>query len=477
MLATLAVAAFVLSPVHAATRTWDNDNADGLWSTAANWSDDTLPVANDTADITNGDTVNWNSAVSGQNLPANLTINLTGGSSITESSVIRLNNATISVGSGSGLTSIGTGFWDLANADITFDDGAIATMDAWENKGTNTFTFNLGASGFTTLTPNRFFIGGGATIANATYTVDMAAYTGGSGVITLVDYTSDFASMDNATFQGAGGLNVINTGSNTARLYWDDAAEAIKLTVNPTTTWDAGGGDGEWKTATNWAGTPDDQAPVANDIVNIANGDTVNFDGSSGSQNLAGNLTINVTGNSTFAATGVIRLNNANITVGSGSTLTSNSGAFWDLDDADITFEDGAIVTIDDWENKDVNTFTFVLGAAGFDTLTPNRFLIGNGSLTGDIANATYNVDMAAYTGGVGVITLVNYNIDSEGMTDAIFQGAGGLNVLNAGNYTADIRWNDATEAIELHITSVPTPTALAAGLVALLAGVTRRRR
>jgi len=31
----------------AATRTWDNDSGDGLWSTPENWSDDTVPVAGD----------------------------------------------------------------------------------------------------------------------------------------------------------------------------------------------------------------------------------------------------------------------------------------------------------------------------------------------------------------------------------------------------------------------------------------------
>ncbi|NIO33771.1 MAG: hypothetical protein GTO26_02020, partial [Planctomycetales bacterium] len=130
-------------------------------------------------------------------------------------------------------------FWDLDDADITFNNGAIVTIDDWENKDVNTFTFNLGSSGFSTLTPNNFFIGNGFThnpgsIANATYNVDMASYTGGNNVITLVDYVSDFAGMNDATFQGAGGLNVLNPGANSGAIYWDNVAEAIRLNVNQT---------------------------------------------------------------------------------------------------------------------------------------------------------------------------------------------------------------------------------------------------
>ncbi len=444
----MCMAVFV-SASHAATLDWDGDDGDGLLSTAANWDPDQVPATSDTLNISTGATVSHEN-----NLPGSVTINLTGNSSLsTVSAVIRLNNANIDVGSGSSL--IGA-FWDLDDADLVFEDGAVASMANWEQKDVNTFTFTLGASGFTTLTPGTFRIGNGSLsgdIANATYTADLASYTGSGGVVTLVDFTSDGAAMDNSKFQGAGGLNVINAGSHAARFFWDDAAEAIKLNIDPTVTWDGGGSDGEWKTDDNWTGGPENQAPVANDTVVISNGDTVSYDTSTG-QSLPGSLTVNLSGNSTLTASGsAIRLNNAAITVGSGSTLTSTSGTHWDLDDADITFDDGAICTIDDWEQKDDNTFTFILGATGFTTLAPRRFLFRNGSKPWDFANTTYTVDMAAYAGGTGTITLVDFATDDEGRgSDANFQTAT-LNVLNRGVFTgSNLSWDDTEEAIVLHV-------------------------
>jgi hypothetical protein len=432
---------FANTSMQAATLDWDNGGADTLLSTANNWNPNQTPAASDILNIATGDTVSH-----ANNLPGTVTVNLSGNSALsTDGGVIRLNNAIIDVASGCSL--IGA-FWDLNNGDLTFDSGAICTVANWEQKGNNTFTFNLGAAGFTTMTPGAFRLGGGATIANATYTADLASYTGGGGIITLVDFGSDAVGMNNATFQGAGGLNVINAGANTARFYWDDATEAITLNVNPTVIWDAGAGDGLWTSANNWTGGPDNQAPVANDTVVISSGDTV----TSIVNSMPGNVTVNLTGNSTLTRpSSVIRLNNATINVGSGSGLTG--AGFWDLDDADITFDNGAVVTMGNWEQKDVNTFTFNLGAAGFSTLMPGTFRIGGGSLSADIANATYTVDMAAYTGGTGTVTLVDFAADAVGMNNATFQGAGGLNVINSGAYSGSyLAWDDATESIVLNI-------------------------
>jgi hypothetical protein len=49
ILVTVLAATLVAAPkAQAATRTWDGGGADNNWSTAANWSSDTLPVAGDT---------------------------------------------------------------------------------------------------------------------------------------------------------------------------------------------------------------------------------------------------------------------------------------------------------------------------------------------------------------------------------------------------------------------------------------------
>jgi hypothetical protein len=236
-----------------------------------------------------------------------------------------------------------------------------------------------------------------------------------------------------------------------------------------TVTWDGGAADGNlFATAANW---DPDKTPTNGDTFIISTAVTV----TGPAENLPNGANINLTGGAALTTNGaVIRLNNSNISVGSGSSLT---GAFWDLDDADITFANGAVATMANWEQKDINVFNFQLGAAGFTTLTPGTFRIGTGSLTGSIANATYNVDMAAYTGGAGIITLMDFTTDAAAMDNTLFQTAGGLNVLNAGAYTANLQWNDTTEAIELNITGVPEPSSLAIFGLGALAIVYRRRR
>lgn len=434
--------------------TWDGGGADGLWMTDLNWSgtpDNTAPIDGDTVNIGPGGsaTVSTAGLVSGV-LPNGCTINLTGSSTLTPGidPVIRLNSATIEVESGSTLAD---GFWDLSNAAITFENGAAATMGNWEQKGTNSFTFELGASGFTALTPNTFLIAtDGTTIADASYTVDMLDYTGGTGIITLMDFAVDVTAMDDATFQGAGGLNILNPGLYQASLHWSDANDTLELHVVLPVNWDGSEGDGLWVTALNWDGG---DVPGVGDVINIVDGGTVSTEGIgvlSPGDNLPSGATITLTGASTLTtgSDAVIRLNGATIRVDGGSTLAGN---FWDLNNGSLSFGDGSSATMSDWEQKGSNSFFFELGASGFTALTPGTFRIGGGAT---IADASYTVDMANYTGGVAVIPLVDFSVDAASMDDSIFQGAGALNVINAGDYVADIRWNDTTEAIELHITS-----------------------
>lgn len=237
-----------------------------------------------------------------------------------------------------------------------------------------------------------------------------------------------------------------------------------------TVTWDGGGGDGLWITPTNW---DTNAAPAAGDTIVINTAVTVDGLGLPSSGNLPLGATINLTGGAALTmSSGAIRMNDSNITVGSSSSLT---GAFWDLNNGDIIFANGSAATMAHWEQKGVNSFTFQLGSSGFTTLTPGTFRIGGAAPS--ITNATYNVDMAAYTGGTGIITLVDFGSDAYGMANALFQTAGGLNVLNAGGYTANFQWNDTTEAIELNVTAVPEPSSLVLLGIATLAIASRRRR
>jgi len=445
----LLVTACLPITAHAQTVIWDGDAADGLWDTSTNWDGDTLPAAGNDVFISNGD------SVTGTEFNTSFNLTLSGGSSLTDpvtsfaGGVWRAGGATVTVNAGSTLGS--GGFWDFQNATVTFKDGAAVNIGNWEQKDTNVFNFELSASGFTAITPGTFRIGNGgltADIANATYNVDMSAYTGpANAIITLADFSGDAFGMDDATFQGAGGLNVLNPGSYTASIRWNDGAEAIELVVGLGLAWDGDASDGLWSTATNWN---DNQVPVAGSEVNIANGDTVDWNSAVSGDTFTTGITLNLTGNSTFTESIIIRLSGATINVASGSSLT---GGFWDLNNATLSFEDGAIATMANWEHRGTNVFNFELGASGFTALNPGTFRLAGGTT---IASASYNVDMANYTGGAGVITLVDFGGDAAGMDDATFQGAGSLNVTNVpAGLSAALQWNDTTEAIELVVTSV----------------------
>ena len=333
---------------------WDGP-ATGNWSTNTNWDTDTAPDNSGTITIGSGNTVTYDSS---DFFLSNATLDLDG--ELTRAGTLRLSGSTINVGS-TGV--ISGGFRDLNNGTLNFQDGAQFTASNWEQKGTNVFDFELSSSGFTALTPGTLRSSGAI---STTYTADLASYGGATQDVTLVDFGADSTGLTNATFTGGGQytLSIDNAGSNAARLYWDDATDAVKLSINETVTWTGGGANNLLSNGDNWD-APDGKGPIANDTLLINNGDTVAH-----GNNLSFNTTINLVGSELTTDGAVIRLNNATINVDAASTL---SGAFWDLDGASIVFEDGAQATMANWEQKDINSFTYELGAYDFTTLTPDR--------------------------------------------------------------------------------------------------------
>ena len=232
--------------------------------------------------------------------------------------------------------------------------------------------------------------------------------------------------------------------------------------------------DGNWTNNATW-----DQVPVSGDTVNINHAVSNDFGGGY----LNGVYTIEVNGSLT--SPDIFRVNGSTINVNSSGTF-GGGGFGVDLDDGTLSFDSGASLAIaGSWEQKDTNAFTFNLDSSGFTTMTAGTFRIGTGVLAPSITNASYTVDMTAYAGGTDVITLLDFTTDGYGMNNTIFQTAGsavggtGLTVTSAAGYTANIQWNDTTEAIELNITAVPEPSAvtLLGGSFALGVALLRRRR
>ena len=223
------LALFISSSLAAsgATVSWDGGGVDDNWNTADNWSNNLVPSTGDVVTIGSAYTVNR--AVSGG--VSNITLNLDGTFNVVSGGVFRADGSTINVSSTGVLTGTATTrFYDFNNATVNFENGAQFIQGYWENKGTNVFKFELGSSGFSTLTPTFFNQGGGSTQADATYTVDMQYFTGSTGVITLVDFGSDVAAIDETEFAKAT-LSVINAGGYTANLQWNETDSAIELNV------------------------------------------------------------------------------------------------------------------------------------------------------------------------------------------------------------------------------------------------------
>lgn len=208
---------------------WDGGAGDGLWTSATNWSDNTVPAAGDSI-IIDGASVTVPSGF----LPANAVLNLTGTASIGGTGVTRFINAgaTINVGP-QAVIGANNQFWDIRTVTIAFDSGAQGNQSVWELKESPSFRFKLNASGFTTIAATR--MKSETDPANITWTVDMADYTGNGGVITLMDFaTCDSGTatdMTAARFQW-GTLNILNEGDyEGSALSWDESTNEVLLTI------------------------------------------------------------------------------------------------------------------------------------------------------------------------------------------------------------------------------------------------------
>ena len=399
---------------------WDGGGGDGYWTNAVNWSGDILPIASDSVFVTNGATVNLAGLQPSGNLPQACTVTVSGASTLTVNpSPVRLNGSTLYVSTGI----LAGGFWDLSNGKIHFENGAAATMTDWELKGSNTFGFKLGATGFSTLLPGRLRsgIGGGVTArwSTVTFNMDVSAYQVSNGAsVVLVDFASHDNIFTNA-FNPVINL-VTNPAGPAAALSFDTAQSKLILTFDtppPIKTWDGGGADNAWTTAANW--NPDG-VPVAGDTVAVGAGASV-----TNGQNAFSSLMIEAGAAVKFAAytaagnvitnagtlnfDGVYRLTGAPTVTLTGSGRLGSAITWLDTQGAWLNFRDGAAIDNGNmaFELRNNTQLGFTLSESGFATLDFGQIWDGGTAWS----NITIHLDLSSYNWSNGTtLVLADFN-------------------------------------------------------------------
>ncbi|WP_026292868.1 hypothetical protein [Rubritalea marina] len=168
-------------------------------------------------------------------------------------------------------------------------------------------------------------------------------------------------------------------------------------------SWDGDAGDGRWSTAANWSS---DRLPRVGDAVFIKDAEVLWEDANEHGNLLASSL--HLLGKAHLRLLSVFRANHAEVFIGPQATLSGSGGnVFLDWLGAKVTFEHGASVEGSlIWETKSQPSFTFQLGADGFEPLEPELMMQAKTSVHQE---STYVVDMAAYQGPEADVLLVRY--------------------------------------------------------------------
>ncbi len=159
---TLAVALFLLvvivliidRPARAATRTWDNDSTDGLWSTCANWSADTCPTGSDIAFFDSTSTTNASIDGSFAGSVGGLTISTGYSGTITQARSLTIGSSGYSQSTGTFTGATQTidlnGTFSLTGGIFTSTSGTFSINNNFTISGSPTFNANGGTVLFDT---------------------------------------------------------------------------------------------------------------------------------------------------------------------------------------------------------------------------------------------------------------------------------------------------------------------------------------
>jgi hypothetical protein len=392
-----------------ATKTWNNSNGNNRWTTAANWSGGTIPLAGDDVIIPAGFN---NSTIT--RVP-NITLNSL--SVVSTGIVFTANNPATTI-----IISNVSGSLDVSGS-ITFGGGATtsAVNLSLTNFSTATVsgTLIIAANATLTLAAGRTLTVTGTLTNNGTFTANNAGstviYSGAAAQSIVATNYANLTVANSGTKTLAGSLTVSNNLSieGSAILYTNTyqitGNAAGQLTMAPGTGLTIG------NTTNGTAGTATTIAFPLNYIaanINIDNTSTVTYQQNANQTISAtpdyGNLIISTGGTKTAAAALTI---NGNLTVNSGPTLSLSTAA-------------GTSAVAG---NTDINgTLTF--GATNAKTLTITGNLSGTGTLNMP-NNLNHILNLNGENNTIGTFTTtanfgtVNYN------------RAGNQNVFGSANY------------------------------------------
>lgn len=418
---------------HAATATWDGGGGDNNWSTCANWSSDTCPVAGDAVVFNSTSTKDSTVDAGFTSTVGTLTISSGYTGTITLATSFRTtSNFSQAAGTfnASSQTLTIDGSFTLSAGVFTASSGTTTVAGSWTISGSSTFNHNSGtfasaAAGSVTLSCNNVSFNL-VTITNSSST-------------TTISSNCNLPLGNNPTLGGASSTSVAGVLSGTGTL----TKSAGTLTITTTSA-----------TST----TPLSGFSAVSLVAFTINGATTTVDMSSyTSAAFAGTFTLTngtftaPTGGNTFSLGGSLTVSAGTFTVGSTSIMTigTANGATINCNSL-VTFASGSRVVINHGTNnvKTIQNCTLPLGASptvsGSVTLGANGVLSGTGTLaqTGTSAILILNGSGASLSGFSAMTTVgftwTNGTIDSS-MT-SLTQATGTMTVnggtANFGNFT-----------------------------------------
>ncbi|WZO99892.1 Ig-like domain repeat protein [Isosphaeraceae bacterium EP7] len=464
-----------------ATRIWDGGGSDNLWTTAANWSTDVAPVANDDLTFpTSGvrySPVNDFIATTfgtitfgdyGYNVTGN-PISLTGGitstytgvvSSSLDTDITLLSNIAVSV-SGGGL-GLGGAISDGADAFGLTKTGAGSLGLNGANTYDGTTTISAGAisisndqalgstDGNTVINGGSLYVLGGSP---RTVAENLSLTGGGSGASVLVGINGDSTLTGNITIASHPGINALNGTTLTLSGVIDDSSGTSALTLSS---------DSTSKVVVGGTNLYDGVTNISTGLVNITAAGSLGDVATSNTTTVATGASLEISGGITLPSTKSIRLNGTPMsglmklisssgdnTIAGGVRL--GNSATVDVVADSLTFS-GVISQDDPFNLTKYGIGLLTLGAVntytGTTTINAGTLLL-NGTVAGPVAVADGKLAGSGTISGAGINTSGTASIEPGPI--------GGEGILTYSGSSGVTLASDTTLTIDLNGTTVGT--------------------